>query len=220
MSKLRAVLFDMDGVLIDSEPVHLAAMQQTLRAHRLPLPSERDWERVFFGRPDRDGLVDWFAEQCVDGRITIEQVMADKLALFATHFDELVRPFADGQWLARRLREHGLRLALVTGARRAEAAMTIERFDLAHLFEAVVSGDDVRTGKPDPEPYVRGAALLGLLPAECLVIEDAPAGVQSGRSAGAAIIAVDRLGEPERFAPLQPVTQLDDGVLRGILSRA
>lgn len=214
---IRAVLFDMDGVLIDSEPAHQAAAQAVLRERGLPVPDDADWLRVFLGRPDRDGLVDWFAEH---------RIAADVAALMAAKQDQVVArlvtevvPYEDGQWLARALHERGVPLALVSGARRAEIDLVLGRFTLGGVFAATVSADDVTTGKPDPEPYLRGAAALDVPARECLVIEDAVPGLRAAKAAGAAAIVVDRLGQPERFAPLLPIARLDKGVLATILAQ-
>jgi HAD superfamily hydrolase (TIGR01509 family) len=214
---IRAVLFDMDGVLIDSEPTHQGAAQAVLRERGLPVPDDADWERVFLGRPDRDGFVDWFAQHRVVA--DIEELLAAKEAGVATRLAEEVAPCEDGQWLARALHERGVPLALVSGARRSEIELVLRRFDLGGVFAVTVSADDVIVGKPDPEPYQRGAAALGVPAAECLVIEDAVPGLRSAQAAGAAAIVVDRLGEPERFAPVRPVERLDAGVLATILAQ-
>ena len=110
-------------------------------------------------------------------------------------------------------------LALVSGARRAEIDLVLRRFALGGAFAATVSADDVARGKPDPEPYLRGAAALGVPAWECLVIEDAVPGLRAAEAAGAAAIVVDRLGQPGRFAPVQPVARLDEAVLAAILAR-
>jgi HAD superfamily hydrolase (TIGR01509 family) len=212
---IRAVMFDMDGVLVDSEPVHFAVMLDALRCAGLPLPDARAWQRVFYGRPDRDGLLDWFALHQV--RADVEQIMSAKLERFERRFAASVRAFDDGQWLARSLHARGVPLALVTGARRAEAELVLQNFELQDVFAASVSSDDVTIGKPDPEPYVRGAAALGVRPADCLVIEDAVAGLRAAEAAGARVIVVDRIGDPARFAPLTPVVRLDERVLETIL---
>jgi HAD superfamily hydrolase (TIGR01509 family) len=214
---IRAVLFDMDGVLIDSEPTHQAAAQQALRERGLPVPDDDDWQRVFLGRPDRDGLIEWFAQYAVTA--DIEALMSAKQAKVASRLATEVAACDDGQWLARELHRRGVPLALVSGARRTEIALVIERSALEDVFAATVSADDVTTGKPDPEPYLRGAAALGVPASDCLVIEDAVPGLRSAEAAGAAVLVVDRLGQPERFAPLQPVKQFDDSVLTAILGR-
>ncbi len=214
---IRAVLFDMDGVLIDSEPTHHAAAQEVLRERGLPVPDAAEWEYVFLGRPDRDGLVDWFAQHRIVA--DIEELLAAKQVGVASRLAIEVAACEDGQWLARALHERGVPLALVTGARRTELDLVLRRFDLDAVFTATVSADEVVVGKPDPEPYLRGAAALGIPPHECLVIEDAIAGLRSAEAAGATVIVVDRLDGPGRFAPHQPVTRLDEDVLAAILAR-
>lgn len=214
---IRAVLFDMDGVLIDSEPAHQKGAQEVLRERGLPVPDDDDWERVFLGRPDRDGFIDWFAEHRLVA--DVEALMAAKQEAVVSRLAVEVAACEDGQWLARALHARGVPLAVVTGARRAELALVLRRFALEGIFAATVSADDVTIGKPDPEPYLLGAAALGLPASACLVIEDAVAGLRSAEAAGAAAIVVDRLGQPERFTPLVPVARLDETVLAAILAQ-
>lgn len=215
---IRAVLFDMDGVLVDSEPAHLEVTRDALRYFGLPLPDDEAWEAVFFGRPDRDGLAEWFLLHHISA--DIEVVMADKLARFETRFAELVTPFEDGQWLARELYRHGLPLALVTGARRDEANLVLSRFELGDIFSASITSDESITGKPDPIPYLMGAEALGVTASECVVIEDAIPGLRAAEAAGATPIVVDRLNRPERFGTIEPVRALDERVLSTILDLA
>lgn len=209
-----AVLFDMDGVLVDSEPAHFAVTCEALEKFGLPIPDDHDWQTIFFGRPDRDGLAEW----CNRHHITadIGAIMADKLGRFEARFSELVKPFDDAQWLARALHERGMPLAIVSGARRPEVDLVVQRFHLEDVFRTTLSSDEVRSGKPNPEGYLKGAKALGVEPARCTVIEDALPGIAAAQAAGAALVVVDRLNDPTRFAPLTPVTRLDDAVLRGL----
>lgn len=215
---IEAVLFDMDGVLVDSEPAHLEVTREALTHFSLPLPDDEAWEAIFFGRPDRDGLAEWFLRHHVGA--DIEAVMADKLARFEARFVELVTAFEDGQWLARELHRRGLPLALVTGARRREADLVLSRFDLADAFDVSITSDESIAGKPDPIPYLMGAEALDVEADECVVIEDAVPGLRAAEAAGAMPIVVDRLGRPERFGTVQPVDRLDEHVLTTILDLA
>jgi len=215
---IEAVLFDMDGVLVDSEPAHLEVTRESLRSFGLPLPDDEAWEAVFFGRPDRDGLGEWFLLQHVSA--SIELVMADKLARFEARLAELVTAFEDGQWLARELHRHGLPLALVTGARRDEANLVLSRFELGDIFAVSISSDESIAGKPSPIPYLMGAEALGIEASDCVVIEDAVPGLRAAEAAGATAIVVDRLDRPERFVTVEPVTSLDGQVLATILDLA
>ena len=218
MTTIEAVLFDMDGVLIDSEPVHFRMTVETLGASGLPAPNVAEYDELFFGRPDRDGFGDWLLRHHLDA--DVEALATEKLARMTERFDELVVACDDGQWLARELARRGIPLALVSGARRAEIDLVIERFDLGRVFAATVSSDEVRAGKPDPEPFLAGAAALGVAPAACAVIEDAVPGLRAAEAAGMWPIVVDRRGEPERFAPDEPFDALDGRVLALLLGRA
>jgi beta-phosphoglucomutase len=212
---IAAVLFDMDGVLVDSEPAHFRVTVEALAAFGLPVPDDADWDRVFLGRPDRDGFTEWFLEH--RSGVAVETIMADKLARMAARFHELVTPFEDGQWLARELHARAVPLALVTGARRVEADLVLRTYALEHLFAATVSADDVTSGKPDPQPYLLGAAALDIPPQRCLVIEDSVVGLRAAEAAGATVVVVDRLADPTRYGTVRPVAQLDAAVLANIL---
>ncbi len=218
MTKVEAVLFDMDGVLIDSEPVHFRMTVETLEAHGLPVPREAEYDEYLFGRPDRDGLTDWLLRHHIDA--DVEELAADKLERMTARFDELVEGCEDGQWLARELARHGLPLAIVSGGRRAEIDLVLERFDLRDVFAATVSSDDVRAGKPDPEPFLAGAAALGVAARACAVIEDAVPGLRAAEAAGMLPIVVDRRGDPERFVTVEPYDALDERVLERLLEHS
>ncbi|MDI3341418.1 MAG: HAD family phosphatase [Sphaerobacter sp.] len=193
-----AVLFDMDGVLVDSEPVHAAAVADTLAAVGLPPLAPGGYERVFLGRTDVAGFRDYLREL---GRAErdLSELLEIKAAAFARRFPHEVRPLADGQATLRALAESGWRVAIISGARAAEIAMVVERFGLGRWVQATVSGDAVPEGKPNPAPYLLGAAHLGVAPADCVVVEDAPAGVQAAKRAGMRCLAVDRTGAAEQL---------------------
>lgn len=210
-------MFDMDGVLVDSEPAHFTVTVQALDALGIPVPDDEDWDRVFLGRPDRDGFGEWLLKHRV--AFDIESIMAHKLALFLERFEELVVAFEDGQWLARSLHERGVTMALVTGARRDEAERVLRASGLSRVFSATISADDVTRGKPDPQPYLLGAAALGVEPSACLVIEDAVVGLRAAEAAGSQVIVVDRLNRPDRYQTIIPVGRLDESILQSILDR-
>ena len=196
---ISAVIFDMDGVLIDSEPVHQIATDEVARRFGLPPVTPDVFARYFFGRTDYSGFLDYLA---VVGRtdLSIGELIEANAEAYARRFPSEVRPFPDGFDALHAAREHGYRVAIVTGARNSELEAVLARFGLEGLLDAAVGGDDVPIGKPDPAPYLTGAAQLGLAPARCLVIEDAPAGVSSAIAAGMRCLAVDRVGRPELLA--------------------
>jgi HAD superfamily hydrolase (TIGR01509 family) len=92
--------------------------------------------------------------------------------------------------LLKRLRDHGCRLALASSGDRVKVAFGMQALELHCIFETVVTGDDVSHSKPDPEIYLTAAQRLGVPPAACVAIEDAPAGVEAAKRAGMRCIAV------------------------------
>jgi HAD superfamily hydrolase (TIGR01509 family) len=189
----------MDGVLIDSEPAHEAATDEIMRENGLGPISSEVFARYFFGRTDYVGFRDYLAAIGRDD-ISIEELMRRKAAAFARRFAEEVRPHPDGLSTLREAAARGYPIAVVSGARNAEIALVVERFQLRPLLAATIGGDDVPEGKPSPAPYLAGAERLGFDPAACVVIEDAPPGIASARAAGIRCLAVDRLGRPDLLA--------------------
>ena len=194
--RISAVIFDMDGVLIDSEPVHQIATDEIARRFGLPPVTPEIFARYFFGRTDYSGFLDYLAAvERTD--LSIAELIEANAEAYARRFPTEVQPFSDGLDALRASAECGYRLAIVSGARNSELDAVVARFELAALLDATVGGDDVPIGKPDPAPYLTGATRLDLAPENCLVIEDAPAGIASAIAAGMRCLAVDRVGSPE-----------------------
>lgn len=175
--RCRALLFDMDGVLVDSTPA--VARVWTAWANRLGLDPDQVVRRAH-GRPSIDTIrellpsADHRAEDQAIEKAEIEDI-EDVIALPGTH--ELLSALPDN------------RFAVVTSATRALAVVRLRAAGFA-IPKNLVTSNDIQRGKPDPEPYLRGAQILGLSPADCIVIEDAPAGIQSGKAAGSSVIAL------------------------------
>jgi HAD superfamily hydrolase (TIGR01509 family) len=183
---IRAVIFDMDGVIVDSEPYSMQALVDTLRQYGVE-PTENDLRRSY-GRRVRDDFVDYFSRYRVtaDVHIAIAHKHARYYHLAAGH----LRPFPGVMPLLKRLRHCGYRLALASSGDRVKVAFGMQALGLNGIFEAVVSGDDVTHSKPDPEIYLTAAQRVGIPPAACIAIEDAPAGVEAAKRAGMRCIAV------------------------------
>jgi HAD superfamily hydrolase (TIGR01509 family) len=183
---VQAVIFDMDGVLVDSEPYSMQALIDTLRQYGVE-PTEDELQRSY-GRRVRDDFVDYFSRHGVtaDVNIAIAHKHARYYHLAAGHLQPLPGVVA----LLRRLRDHGYRLALASSGDRVKVAFGMQALALIGSFEAVVTGDDVSHSKPDPEIYLIAAQRLRVPPAACIAIEDAPAGVKAAKRAGMRCIAV------------------------------
>lgn len=182
---LKAVIFDVDGVLVRSMEKHHEAYQAAFA----PLGVRVDQQDVFKneGRNSRQVIESLIAERGL--KVAPEDVdrMVDTKAKTFLGFGPMPKyPGVDA--LVDRLRGRGLRLAMVTGTSRKN----IEHHFGAWLanFDAIVTADDVKRTKPDPEPYLQALAKLGLPADACVVVENAPLGVRSGKAAGIRVIGV------------------------------
>jgi HAD superfamily hydrolase (TIGR01509 family) len=182
----RAVLFDMDGVLTLNGPFHGQAWQRFAR-ERLALTLTENDPRIHGGRTEE-------ILTALTGRVPdAEAIRACEIAKEG-YYRSLARgnlrpvpgliPYLD------LLAERGVPCALVTSADVVNVAFVLSELGLTGRFPIKVSAEDVRRGKPDPEPYLLAAARIGVDPACCLVHEDAPSGIRSAINAGCAVVAV------------------------------
>ncbi len=184
--RVRGIVFDFDGVLVDSEPIRFKAGARALEEIGLPLT----WERfitAWLGRTDQAGLLDILGERYESQG---KWVVARRNALYEGWLGE-VPPYVDALRLLGRI-PAGIRLSVATGSRRTEVERILRRLGLLQRFQALVTAEDYRQAKPAPEPFLAAARHMDLLPASCLVVEDSPAGVVAAHAAGMPVLAVDR----------------------------
>ena len=181
-----AVLFDCDGVLVDSEPHSVAAWLDVLGSVGHPATAADVEACVGLGfLPTRDALARLGPLPAGD------ELWPTLLEALRRSFDTGLTAFEDATALLSAVRERGLPSAVVSGSPRSRLDLTLERAGLT--FEVSVAGDEVEP-KPAPDPYLTAAERLGVDPTQCLVIEDTPTGVRSGVAAGCRVVAVVREG--------------------------
>lgn len=183
----RAVLWDMDGTLVDSAVHHLRAWRDTLAALTREVSAEQFLRT--FGRRNPDVIRDLVDPDASD----------DLIARIAAEKEERYRRFVRegglaplpgvGAWLDR-LRAAGWKHAVASSAPHANIATILEVAGLDGRFDAVVGDEDVTRGKPDPQVFLVAAEKVGAVPARCVVVEDAPAGLAAARRAGMRSIGV------------------------------
>jgi HAD superfamily hydrolase (TIGR01509 family) len=185
---LRAVLWDLDGTLVDSEEFHWQAWRDTLTPEGVAVTYEQFL--ASFGRKNDPIMRDWLGAGYTPERSArlADAKEADYRRLVAAHG---LTPLPGARkWLAR-LHEAGWKQAIVTSAPRANAEVMLRALDLDHVFDAVVTAEDVTAGKPDPEVFLAGASRLGVPPARAIVVEDAASGIEGARRAGMKCVGVN-----------------------------
>jgi beta-phosphoglucomutase len=189
IDKFAALLFDLDGTLIDTMPLHYRAYAEVLFRRGVRL-SEVEFMRAI-GAPAREAIPRFLAAAGVRGA-TPEEVAAihsEKKLVFTKSLTvcNLVPLTAARLLASARGRK---KLALVSSGNRDGVTALLSVMGWLSVFDVVISGDDVPRGKPDPAPYLAAAIALNVAPRECLVLEDTEAGFASGKAAGMTVLDV------------------------------
>ncbi len=185
---IRAVVFDMDGVLVDAKGWHYEALNRALRLFGYEIGSH-DHEVSYDGLPTRVKL-DRLVEKGILPRALTAFIAEMKQVYTLEIVRDRCRPIFSHEYALSRLKADGYRIALASNSIRESVDAIMEQTCLAGYLEFTLSNEDVRAAKPDPEIYLKAAAKLGLQPAECLVVEDNHNGIRSATAAGAALLEV------------------------------
>jgi len=183
----EAVIFDLDGTLVDSMPAHFAAWTEALG--QFNVPKDVFPEDVFYsmgGRPTKDIVVELNGEFGLN--IDPADVAIAKREAFLNMIDK-VELNEDVVSYAQSLRGK-VPMAIATGGTRVVAEKTLQAVGISDLFDEVVTASDVTCGKPAPDIFIEAANRLEVDPKKCLVLEDAPAGIMAAQSAGMDVVTV------------------------------
>jgi beta-phosphoglucomutase len=186
---IRAVVFDMDGVLIDSHPTHLSAWKAFLRVMGKDLADD-ELSFILEGRT-RNEILRHFLGSLEESELQAYGKQKDEIFRAREHQIQAIPGIIDFLW---KLNRSGIACAVATSASEIRTVSTIERMGLAHHFDAIITASDVVFGKPDPTVYRLACERLNVSPANALAFDDAPAGVQSAKSAGMRCIGVSSNG--------------------------
>jgi HAD superfamily hydrolase (TIGR01509 family) len=184
---IRGVLFDMDGVLTDSEQFICSAATEMFREHGLTV--HPDDFKPFTGMGENK-YIGGVAEK-YGLKVDIDKVKARTYQIYGQIVHGKLHPLPGVNGFISRCQNKGLKLALATSADRIKMEINLKEIGLdGKTFNAIVTGLDVVNKKPSPDIYLKAAELLGLAAEDCLVVEDAVSGVKAGKRAGCKCLAV------------------------------
>ncbi|OQW31751.1 MAG: hypothetical protein A4E19_00035 [Nitrospira sp. SG-bin1] len=193
---MRAVIFDFDGVIADTEPLHFDSLRRTLAGVEIVV-TEQEYYADYLGFDDRGCILEALrAHRRPISPSLVEELMAKKAAAYLSSIkDHLVvfpgvREFVETAAVA-------YPIAIASGALRVEIELVLEQIGIRQAFRHVISAEDVTHGKPNPEPFLqalaglnRQSSTISISPDSCLVIEDSLPGIRAARSAGMKVLAV------------------------------
>ncbi|MFY0405389.1 HAD family hydrolase [Solicola sp. PLA-1-18] len=202
-----AVLWDLDGTIVDTEPIWIAAEFDLARRHGAEW-SDDDAMQLVGNDLLESGR---YIKKRMDLDLEPEEIVADLIAAVLRHMES-----GDLQWrpgaleLLAQLRSAGVLLGLVTMSWRSIVESLLPHLP-EDVFDVVMTGDEVSAGKPDPEPYLAAARALGVDPRDCVAVEDSPTGARSAQAAGCHVLAVPHhvpVGEEDRRTVRQSLVGL------------
>ena len=193
---MDALFFDFDGVIVDSEPVHLMGFRQVIEPLGITI-STPDYYEKYLGYDDHDAFVVLLREH---GRPVDEQRIAEltaaKSRLVKTVFAESIQPLPGALALIAAAAADDVPMAICSGALREEVELSLRTVGAADYFRVLIAAKDVTEGKPSPQGYrlardrLAEAVRRDIDPARCIVFEDSPAGIEAGQAAGMKVVGI------------------------------
>lgn len=193
MQKIKAIIFDMDGVLIDAKEWHFEALNRALTLFGMTI-SRYDHLVTYDGLPTKTKL----------RMLSMERGLPEALHGFINEMKQIYtmeiiyakcKPVFHHQFALSRLKAQGYRMAVCSNSIRHSIAMMLERADVLPYMDFFLSNEDVVQPKPAPDMYLKAIERMGLQPAECLIVEDNPNGIKAARASGAHVLCVNDVHE-------------------------
>ena len=209
MSKIKAVIFDMDGVLIDAKDWHYEALNQALDLFGYKI-TRYDHLVTFDGLPTKKKLE----------MLSIEKGLPKGLHKFINHMKQIYtmehvymkcKPLFCHQYALSKLKAEGYGLALASNSVRITIDMMMEKADLQKYLDFTLSNQDVTKSKPDPEIYLTAINRFGLRPDECLVVEDNPNGIKAALASGAHLLKVETVNDVTYQNIRRRINEIENG---------
>jgi len=177
---IRAIIFDMDGVIVDSEPAHIEAEKQIMMHHGVKVTTED--LRSYTGTTAEFEFTDLISKHNL--RTTPEKLIHEKDVILFQLLEKKTQPTKGVITLIKDLKQHGFKLGIASSGRGKLVFYFLKKLEIEHLFDTVVCAEDITHSKPHPEIFLKAAERLREEPKNCVVIEDSKLGVEAAKRAG------------------------------------
>ncbi len=187
MNTIQAMIFDMDGVIVDSEPLHCQIEHRILKQYGIEAPWS-EWDQ-FTGVPEH-AVFQYIVDHFTDGEYSVVELIRAKYQLFMSMLDEQLQPIAGALDFIRWTRERYGKVALTTSSGKEVQQKVFDLFYLHPYFDVVITQEHIQNGKPHPEPYLKTVEALQLPAQHCMVLEDSVNGIKSAKEAGCYVMGI------------------------------
>lgn len=191
-----AIIFDMDGVIVDSNPAHTVALKQFCTKYGYELDEEKLREKIY-GRANKDWIPNLFGEISKE---KLKSYADEKEALYREIYKDTIAPVKGLENFLKMLEKNDIKKAIATSAPSENVSYTLENTNLKNYFDTILDESFVSRGKPDPEIYIKTVQALNFKPENCIVVEDSLSGIQSAQKAGCKVIGILTTHTKEEFA--------------------
>jgi HAD superfamily hydrolase (TIGR01509 family) len=207
MNKIKAVIFDMDGVLIDAKDWHYEALNRALNHFGYNI-SRYDHLFTFDGLPTRRKLEMLTKEHGLP--VSLHSFINNLKQIYTTEIIHArCKPIFQHEYALSSLRSKGYKLAIASNSVRNTITLMMNKSNLDQYLDAIVSNQDVKNGKPDPEIYVKAIDLLGVSPDEVLVLEDNEHGILAAKAAGAHLMIISEVSDVTLDAIVDRISEIE-----------
>ena len=213
MKKIKGIVFDMDGVLVDSEPIHIDAWNEVVAEFGLHFSHE--WFFQWIGVSDKNFTRKMIEQYDIPS--DVETILQAKRRIFELKIAQNVPTHKGVKELLPKL--EAFDLAVATSSNRSGAMLSLETAGIIHHFKNIVTADDVLNHKPNPDCYLKAAQSLGFEPSECIGIEDSVSGVKAAKAAGLFIIGVATSLPADYLMDADLILENTEGAIKWILER-
>jgi beta-phosphoglucomutase len=186
---LKAVLFDMDGVMVDTELLQSQAFESVMAEYGVINPEKNEHGTIHVSGATTPETWEILKKR-YGFEADTDELTAKKRAAVMTVIEGGVDALPGLYVLLEDLKSHGIKIAVGSSAQRERIGTVLDKLGISEYFSAIISAADVKRGKPHPEVYLKAAEAVGVNPSDCVVVEDAYTGAQAAKAAGAKLVAV------------------------------